>query len=85
MNMLPVELAEKLHKTIIGKFQKRNVHSLFIDNIWTSDLADVQLISKFNKGIHFLLCVIDTFSKYTWVISLKDKKTLQLLMLFKKL
>ena len=34
----------------------------------------MQLISKFNKGIHFLLCVIDIFSKYTWGIPLKDKK-----------
>ena len=34
----------------------------------------MQLISKFNKGIHFLLCVIDIFSKYAWVIPLKDKK-----------
>ena len=39
-----------------------------------ADLADMQLISKFNKGIIFLLCVIDIFSKYAWVVSLKDKK-----------
>ena len=34
---------------------------------------DIQLISKFNKGIRFLLCVIDIFSRYRWVIPLKDK------------
>ena len=34
----------------------------------------MQLINKFNKGIRFLLCVIDNFSKYAWVVSLKDKK-----------
>ena len=39
-----------------------------------SDLANMQLISKFNKGFRFLLCVIDIYSKYTWVIPLKDKK-----------
>ena len=33
------------------------------------------MISKFNKGIRFLLCVIDIYSIYAWVISLKDKKT----------
>ena len=38
------------------------------------DLADIQSISKFQKGIRFLLCVIDTFSKYAWVVPLKDKK-----------
>ena len=45
-----------------------------MDNIWGGDLADIQLISKFNKRICFLLCFIDIFSKYTWVIPLKDKK-----------
>ena len=44
----------------------------------------MQLTSKFNKGFRFLLCVIDIFSKYAWVIPLKDKKVLILLMLFKK-
>ena len=47
------ELAEELHKTIIKKFKKRKLHSSFINNIWGADLADMQLISKFNKGIHF--------------------------------
>ena len=51
--------------------------------MWGADFADMQLISKFNKGICFLLCVIDIFSKYAWVIPLKDKKAIQLLMLFK--
>ena len=44
------------------------------DNIWGADLADMQLIGKFNKGIRFLLCTIDIFSKYTWLAPLKDKK-----------
>ena len=38
------------------------------------DSADMQLISKFNKGYRFLLCIIDIFSKYAWVVPLKDKK-----------
>ena len=45
----------------------------FKDNIWGADLANMQLISKFNKGSRFLLCVIDVFSKYAWVVPLKDK------------
>ena len=68
------ELAEELHKPIFKKFKKRKVQLPFIDNIWGADLADIQLASKFNKGIRFLLCVIDIFSKYAWVIPLKDKK-----------
>ena len=47
------QLAEELHKPIIRKFEKRKVYSAFKDNIWGTDLADMQLISKFNKGIDF--------------------------------
>ena len=68
------QLAEELHKPIIGKFKKRKLYSTFKDNIWGVDLADMQLISKYNKGIRFLLCVIDIFRKYAWVVPLKDKK-----------
>ena len=68
------QLAEELRKPIIRNFRKRTVYSGFKDNIWGADLADMQLISKFNKGFRFLLCVIDIFSKYAWVVSLKDKK-----------
>ena len=58
------ELAEELHKPIIRKFDNRKVHSPFTDNIWGADLADLQLISEFNKGFRFLLCVVDIYSKY---------------------
>ena len=68
------ELAEELHKPIIRKFKKRKVYSTFKNNIWGADLADMQLINKFNKRFRFLLCVIDIFSKYAWVVPLKDKK-----------
>ena len=51
------ELAEELHKAIIRKFEKSKVHSSFIDNIWGADLAEMQLLSKFNIGIRFLLFV----------------------------
>ena len=65
------QLADELQKPIIRKFKKRKVYSAFKDNIWAADLADMQLISKFNRGFRFLLCVIDIFSKYGWVILLK--------------
>ena len=45
----------------------------------------MQLKSKFNKGIHFLLCIIDTFNKYTWVILLKDKKGITITTAFQKI
>ena len=68
------QLAKELHKLIIRNFKKRKLHAIFKDNIWGADLADMQLISKFNKGVRFLLCVTDIFSKYAWIVLLKDKK-----------
>ena len=68
------QFAEELHKPIVRKFKKRKAYSAFKGNIWAADLADMQLISKFNKGFRFLLCVIDVYSKYAWVVPLKDKK-----------
>ena len=58
------QLAEELHKPTNRKFKKKKMYSLFKDHIWGADLGDMQLISKFNKGFRFLLCVIDIFSKY---------------------
>ena len=69
-------MANELHKPIITKFKKRKVYLSFKDNIWCVDLADMKSLSKYNKGIKYLLCVIDLFSKYAWVIPIKDKKGL---------
>ena len=73
-NMSNKELAKELQKLIIKKFKKRKVQSPFISNIWGADLADMQLISKFNKRICFLFRIIDVFSKYGQVIPVKDKR-----------
>ena len=79
------QLADELHKPIIRKFEKREVYSTFKDNIWGADLADMQLLSKYNKGIRFLLCVIDIFSKYAWVVPLKDKKGISIVKAFQSI
>ena len=50
---------------LIENSLKEKYNHILIDNIWGADLADMQLISKFNKVVHFLLCVIDVYSKYT--------------------
>ena len=70
--------------SFIRKLNKRKVHSLFIDNILGTDLADMQLISKFNKGFGFLLCLIDIYSKYLWVFTFKDKKGITIINFFQK-
>ena len=54
MGIFQTELVEELLGPIIRKFEKKKVHSPFIDSIWGADLANMQLISKFNKEIHFL-------------------------------
>ena len=71
-NMSDKQLAEEFHKPIIKKLKKRKLQSPFIDNIWGADIADMQLINKFNKGICFFLGIINIFSKYAWIIPLKD-------------
>ena len=45
----------------------------------------MQLISKFNNGFRFLLCVIDIFSKYAWVVPLKNRKGASIINVFQKI
>ena len=75
------ELAEELRKPNIRKFEKRKKHSSFIDNIWGADIADMQLLSKFNKRICFccvlLIFIVSMLGLFLW----KIKNVLQLLTL----
>ena len=57
----------------------------FRDNIWGVDLADMQSLSKYNKGIKYLLCATNIFSKYAWVVSLKDKREISIVNAFQKI
>ena len=78
-------LADERHKPIIRKFSKRKVYSQFKDNIWGADLADMHSLSTKNKGIKYLLCAIDLYSKYAFVIPLKDKKGISIVNAFNKI
>ena len=78
-------LADEVHKPITRKFDTRKVYSQFKDNIWVVDLADMQSLSRKNKGIKYLLCAIDLFSKYAFVIPLKDKKGISIVNAFNKI
>ena len=83
-----IKLANELHKPIIRKFNKQKVYPSFKDNIWGADLADMQLLSKFNKGIKYLLCIFDLFSyffKYAFVVPLKDKKGISVVNAFQSI
>ena len=68
------QLAEELHKPITRKFTKRRVFVKGVDEIWAADLVEMGKFSDWNKGIKYLLMVIDVFSKFGWVEPLKDKK-----------
>ena len=70
---------------LLLKNLKKKVYSQFKDNIWRVDLADIQSLSRKNKGIKYLLCVIDFYSKYASVIPLKDKKGISILNAFDKI
>ena len=78
-------LAAELHILIIKKFDKRKVFSQFKENIWGVDLADMQSLSRKNKGVKYLLCAIDLYSKYAFVIPLKDKKGISIVNAFNKI
>ena len=66
----------------IEKFNKRKVYSQFNDNIWGVDLADMQSLSRKNKGIKYLLCAIHLHTKYAFVVPLKDKKGISIVNAF---
>ena len=79
------QLANELHKPIIRTFTKIKVYSSLRDNIWGVDLADMQSLSKYNKEIEYLLRAIDLFSKYVWVVPIKDKKGTSIVNAFQKI
>ena len=61
------------------------MYSQFKDNIWGVDLADMQSLSRNDKGIKYILCAIDLYSKYAFVIPLKDKKGISIVHAFNKI
>ena len=69
-------MAEDLHRPIIRKFKKRKVYSSFKDNVWSVDIADMHLITKNDKEFHYLLCVINIYSKCSWAALLEEKKSI---------
>ena len=70
---------------LLENLKKREVYSYFKDNIWGVDLADMESLNKYNKGIKYLLRAVDLFSKYAWVIPIKDKKGISIVNASKKI
>ena len=67
------QLANELHKPVIKKFKKRRVIVNGMNKIWAVDLVDMQDFAKENKGYKYLLTIIDIFTKYGWIVPLKNK------------
>lgn len=67
------QLIDELHKSVLKNFKRRKVVIKGIDETWQADLIDMSTYAKQNKGFHFILTVIDNFSKYAWAIPLKNK------------
>ena len=84
-NELNYQIGNELHKQIIRKLKRRKFYSFFRDHIWGIDLAGMQSLRKYNKGIKYLLCAIDLFSKYAWVVPIKDKKGTSIVNAFQKI
>ena len=76
------QFANDFHRQIIRKLKRWKVYSSFRDNIWGVVLADMQSLSKYNKGIKYLLFAIDLFSKYAWVVPLKGKRGISIVNAF---
>ena len=82
---LPLQTNKYFINQSLENFKKEEFIFHLKDNISGADLADMQLISIFNKGIRFLLCIIDIYSKYAWVAPLKDKKGVTIVNAFQKI
>ena len=72
----------------IGTSRKSEIHKLYSsygDNIWDVDLPPMQLISKYRKEVRLLLCTMNTYNKYAWVVLLKEKKGITITNAFQKI
>ena len=67
-------LSEELHKAKRKNFPRRRIIVNNINEIFAADLVEMQKFAKLNKGYRYLLTCIDIFSKFAWVIPLKDKR-----------
>lgn len=70
------------HRLGYVNFQRRRFFTAFTDYCWQLDLMDIRSLSRQNNGVKFLLCIIDTFSKYVWVKSLKSKNSAEIVQAF---
>ena len=66
-------LIYSLHKPIRVRYTTNPTVANSIDHQWAADLADMKNLSRYNKGVKYLLTVVDILSKYAWVVPMKNK------------
>src|SRR6266853_1141219 len=71
--------AKEMHHNIVRNFPRRKVIVNHIDDIWSADLVEMPN----DLGYHYILTVIDCFSKYAWAIPLKNKQSITVIDSFK--
>ena len=78
------DVSNELHKRIVRKFPRRKVLVFGPNEIWAMDLMDMIAHEKQNSGFKYIYCIIDVFTKFAWIIPLKDKQATTVLNAFKK-
>ncbi|XP_025162485.1 uncharacterized protein LOC112590386 [Harpegnathos saltator] len=66
-------LVEELHAPARRYFPRRRVIVRRYDDLWQADLVEMRPYSRFNRGYHYILTVIDVLSKYAWAVQMKSK------------
>ena len=84
-NWLMGQDAYTMHKQARKRFPRNKVYARGIDDLWQIDLADLQIISKFNNNNRYLVTCIDVFSKFAFVVPIKTKTAGEVLLAFKKI
>lgn len=74
-----------LHQPLRKKFDRNRFISNYIDDVWQADLCDMQSLSKYNDNFKYLLTVIDLFSKFAWIIVLRNKTSLEIIRGFQEI
>ena len=83
MNEEIKQLAIEIHKPSFKRYKRRHVFALAPDDLWSADLVDMKNVETHNENIHFLLNIIDVYSRYGYSIPLKDKSSKTVLAAFK--
>ena len=79
------EASYSLHRQARRHFTRIPTYAAGIDDQWQADLVDMQALSRANRGVKYLLTVIDVFSKYAWVVPAKNKSAAGMLDAFRTL